>query len=60
MSGVNPAVTGAWLESHDPGDRQFLKIGDLQLESGEVLADITIAYQSWFPLLQSSCSYATT
>ena len=47
MSGVNPAVTGAWLESHDPGDRQFLKIGDLQLESGEVLADITIAYQSW-------------
>ncbi len=41
MSGVNPAVTGAWLESHDPGDRQFLKIGDLQLESGEVLSDIT-------------------
>ena len=35
MSGVNPAVTGAWLESYDPGDRQFLKIGDLQLESGE-------------------------
>ena len=40
-------VTGAWLESHDPGDRQFLKIGDLTLESGEVLPDITIAYQTW-------------
>jgi hypothetical protein len=25
MSEVNPAVTGAWLESHDPGDRQRLK-----------------------------------
>ncbi len=41
------AVTGAWLEHHDPGDRKFLKIGDLVLESGEVLADITIAYQTW-------------
>ncbi len=40
-------VTGAWLEGHDPGDRQFVKIGDLTLESGEVLPDITIAYQTW-------------
>ena len=47
MSKVNPAVTGAWLEYHDPGDRQFLKIGDLTLESGQVLPDVTIAYQSW-------------
>ena len=43
----NCHVTGAWLESHDPGARQFLKIGDLLLESGEKLADITIAYQTW-------------
>lgn len=47
MSVQTPAVTGAWLESHHPGDRQFIKIGDLALESGEVLPDITIAYQSW-------------
>ena len=40
-------VTGAWLESHDPGKRIFAKIGDLILESGEVLPDVTIAYQSW-------------
>jgi homoserine O-acetyltransferase len=40
-------VTGAWLEGQDPGDRQFIKIGDLTLESGEVLPDITIAYQTW-------------
>ncbi len=40
-------VTGAWLEDDDPGERQFIKIGYLLLESGEVLPDITIAYQSW-------------
>ena len=40
-------ITGAWLESHDPGERRFKKIGDLMLESGEVLPDVTIAYQSW-------------
>lgn len=46
-------VTGAWLEDHDPGARQFIKIGDLTLESGEVLPDITIAYQTWGELNQS-------
>ncbi len=40
-------VTGAWLESHDPGSRHFIRIGDLALESGEVLPDVTIAYQTW-------------
>ena len=39
--------TGAWLESDDPGDRKFVKIGDLSLESGEILEDVTICYQSW-------------
>lgn len=40
-------VTGAWLESYDPGDRQFIKIGFLLLENGQTLSDITIAYQTW-------------
>lgn len=44
---LHPRVTGAWLESHDPGRREFQKIGDLELESGEILPDITIAYQTW-------------
>jgi homoserine O-acetyltransferase len=42
-----PMSTGAWLETHDPGERVFLSIGDLVLESGEVLPDVVIAYQSW-------------
>ena len=40
-------VTGAWLEGDEPGDRKFVKIGFLLLENGEILPDITIAYQSW-------------
>ena len=40
-------VTGAWLESHDPGERKFVRIGSLLLESGETLPNVTIAYQSW-------------
>ena len=47
MSESDCPVTGAWLESHDPGDRLFINIGDLTLESGEVLPNITIAYQTW-------------
>ena len=44
---VSQRVSGAWFEDHDPGDRLFLKIGDLELESGEILEDVTIAYQTW-------------
>jgi homoserine O-acetyltransferase len=47
MNESDGPVTGAWLEGQDPGDRQFVRIGDLTLESGEVLPDITIAYQTW-------------
>ena len=44
---MREAVTGAWLESDEPGDRIFLKIGDIELESGEPLPDVTLAYQTW-------------
>ena len=47
MIDTQALVTGAWLETHAPGDRLFVKIADLALESGEILEDITIAYQSW-------------
>jgi len=40
-------VTGAWLESHAPGERNFLKLETLPLESGARLSEPTIAYQSW-------------
>ena len=47
MSNTQGLVTGAWLETHAPGERRIINIGDLLLESGETLEDITIAYQSW-------------
>ncbi|MFM7462827.1 MAG: homoserine O-acetyltransferase [Actinomycetota bacterium] len=40
-------VTGAWLECHEPGERNFLKLETLPLESGARLSEPTIAYQSW-------------
>ena len=52
-SDLNRRVTGAWLEDHDPGDRRFLNVGDLELESGEILPNVTIAYQSWGTLNES-------
>ena len=47
MSQEKELVTGAWLETHAPGDRFFINIGDLLLEDGETLEDVTIAYHSW-------------
>lgn len=44
---IGKSVTGAWLETDGPKDRKFQKIGDLKLESGEVIPDVTIAYQTF-------------
>ncbi len=46
ISGAPPA-SGAWRTGDDPGDRQFVPIGDLTLESGATLPGVTIAYESW-------------
>ena len=48
-----PQVTGAWLEGQDPGERSFLDIGDLELESGEIIPSAKIAYQTWGTLNES-------
>ena len=53
MKDLRGLVTGAWLETHAPGDRLFVNIGGLLLESGERLENITIAYQSWGTLNES-------
>lgn len=40
-------VSGAWRNGDAPGKRSFTKIGDLNLEAGGVLPDVTVAYQTW-------------
>ncbi len=40
-------VTGAWLETEPAGDRLFADIGDIELETGDILPKVRIAYQTW-------------
>lgn len=47
-----PASTGAWRPEMGPGNRLFARIGALTLESGVVLEDVTIAYETWGELAQ--------
>ena len=41
------AVGGAWHPRNGAGERRFAGIGALELESGAVLEDVTLAYESW-------------
>ncbi|MBC9823116.1 homoserine O-acetyltransferase [Terrabacter sp. MAHUQ-38] len=44
---------GAWREGDPVGDRQFVDVGDLELERGGVLPDVRIAYETWGRLNES-------
>jgi homoserine O-acetyltransferase len=46
LAGRAPA-TGAWRAGDPVGDRRFARIGDLALESGQVLPDVRVAYETW-------------
>ena len=42
-----PPATGAWREGDHPGDRRFVNLGALRLESGDQLPQVKIAYETW-------------
>ena len=42
-----PPITGAWRDGDHPGNRRFAQIGDLTLDTGEVLPRARIAYETW-------------
>lgn len=46
LAGRAPA-TGAWREGDAVGDRRFVNIGDVALESGRMLPSARIAYEQW-------------
>lgn len=43
----NLPATGAWRPGSDAGRRSFLPIGDLRLEAGGILPNVTVAFQTW-------------
>ena len=45
-SGLPPA-SAAWREGDPVGDRLFASIGDITTESGVVIPDVTVAYETW-------------
>ncbi|MEV7397850.1 homoserine O-acetyltransferase [Aeromicrobium sp. NPDC092404] len=48
MPGIDPTlVTGAWREGDPPGARTFADVGDVLLESGAILPDVRMAYETW-------------
>ncbi len=40
-------VTGAWRAGDAAGHRQFAHVGDIVLESGSVVPDVQMAYETW-------------
>ena len=42
-----PPASGAWRDGDPAGDRQFAPLSNLKLESGRVLANYRIAFETW-------------
>lgn len=42
-----PRATGAWREGDNRGDRQFASIGALQVERGDRIPVVRVAYETW-------------
>ena len=42
-----PPASGAWREGDPVGERIFVGVGDLTTESGVVIPDVQVAYETW-------------
>ena len=42
-----PPASAAWREGDLVGDRLFADLGELRTESGQVLPDVRVAYETW-------------
>jgi homoserine O-acetyltransferase len=41
-----PPASGAWREGDPVGWRKFVDVGSIELELGEVLPDVRVAYET--------------
>jgi homoserine O-acetyltransferase len=41
------STSGAWREGQPAGDRRFVSVGPLELETGGRLPDVVVAYETW-------------
>lgn len=42
-----PPASAAWREGDPVGDRQFVDVGDLRTQSGAVIPQVRVAYETW-------------
>jgi homoserine O-acetyltransferase len=42
-----PPASGGWREGYPVGQRSFLEIGQVMVESGFTIPDVRVAYQTW-------------
>ena len=42
-----PPASAAWREEDPVGERRFIDVGELVTESGVVLPEVTVAYETW-------------
>ena len=47
------STAAVWRPGDPVGDRRFAAVGDLALERGGVLPDVTVAYETWGTLSPS-------
>lgn len=40
-------ATGAWRDGDHPGHRQFAALGSVELDDGNALPDVTMAFETW-------------
>jgi homoserine O-acetyltransferase/O-succinyltransferase len=53
MTATAPTSSAVWRPGEPVGDRRFVTVGELELERGGVLPDVTIAYETWGKLSRS-------
>lgn len=47
ITSVPPTTTRAWRDGDHPGERLFASVGPIELDGGDRLPDVILAYETW-------------